>query len=222
MATDEQVQRFPVALTRPVIAGAACWSLAVLFFVDQAIVQAATTRPYGMATNLISDLGITACGPFTNGSYHVDVCSPLHAVMDGTFIAVGLLHAVGAIATRAAWPDDFLSTAGRVLMMLAGAGLVVTGFTPENVNPSLHGSSALLGLGCLNTAMILLGFGLLKTTRGLGTLALIAGIIGWAGTIVLLQGIAGIPIGTAERIADYPSAAMVVVLGAAILWPKPR
>lgn len=96
------MNEFPAAVTRQVVIGAACWALSIAFFVVQVIVQAASPTPYSLATNLISDLGMTGCGPFS-GASHAGVCSPLHGLMNGTFILVGLLHTIGAIATRRAW-----------------------------------------------------------------------------------------------------------------------
>jgi hypothetical membrane protein len=204
-------------MTKQVVFGAACWTLSVVFFVNQAIVQAATTRPYSLTANLISDLGITACGPFSNGGYHVDVCSPLHGFMDGTFVVVGLLQVIGAIAMRRAWPLP-RAYGGLILLVLAGAGLALAGLAPENVNLSLHSNAAFFGLDFLNISMIVLGVALLPPARWLGTITLLAGISGTVGLIIFKGSLAGIPIGTAERIADYPSAAMVVVLGLFLLW----
>jgi hypothetical membrane protein len=147
-------------MTKRVVFGAACWTLSVVFFVNQAIVQAATTRPYSLTANLISDLGITACGPFSNGGYHVGVCSPLHGFMDGTFVVVGLLQVIGAIATRRAWPLP-RAYGGLILLVLAGAGLVLAGLAAENVNLSLHSNAAFFGLDFLNISMIVLGVALL-------------------------------------------------------------
>jgi hypothetical protein len=72
----------------------------------------------------------------------------------------------------------------------------------------LHGEAALLGLDCLNVAMILLGLRVVSASRGLGI----------AGTVVFQYSLAGVPVGIAERIADYPAAAMVVIIGAYLLW----
>lgn len=116
-----------------------------MFFVNQAIVQAATTRPYSRTANLISDLGITACGPFSNGAYHVNVCSPLHGLMDGTFVVVGLLQILGAITTRRAWPREAYPV--LFLLVLADAGLALAGLAPENINLGLPYRSWKCSLG---------------------------------------------------------------------------
>jgi hypothetical protein len=61
-ATQPQ-RSFPAVASGRVALGAALWTVSILFFIDQAIAMAASSRPYSLATNLISDLGSTACGP---------------------------------------------------------------------------------------------------------------------------------------------------------------
>jgi hypothetical membrane protein len=212
------VKAFPASLSRQVGFGAACWTLSVAIFVVEAIAQAAFTRPYGLATNFISDLGNTACGPFSDGGYQANVCSPLHVLMNGTFIAVGALHVLGAVCTRRAWPRGPLSDLGLALLAIAGVGLILVGLAPENLNLSLHSLGALFGLSCLNAAMILLGSALLRVARPLAIAALVAGVVGALGSLVFVESLAGVPVGTAERIADYPATAMVVVFGVSLLW----
>ena len=97
-------RQFPASADRQVALGAACWVLTVVFFIGQAVAQAASTVPYSLAGNYISDLGNTACGTFTQGAYRADVCSPLHGVMNATFVVTGLLMLGGAVGTRRAWP----------------------------------------------------------------------------------------------------------------------
>lgn len=210
------VNGFPTAVTRPVVLGAGCWALSVAFFVDQAIAQAATTGPYSLATNYISDLGRTVCGPTAAGSY-VGVCSPLHGLMNGTFIVVGLLHTVGAIATRRAWPRRPPAIAGLALLAIAGTGLTVAGLAPENVDLGLHALGALYGIVCLNVAMVLLGVVLVGAARGLGVLVLTAGSAGLAGFALFISPASGVPAGIAERIALYPADVAIVVLGVVLL-----
>jgi hypothetical membrane protein len=178
----------------------------------QAIAQAASARPFSLATNLISDLGDTACGPA--------LCSPLHPLVNATFIAVGSLHWFGALANLGAWPPPVRNRAraGLALLVVAGWALVLVGLSPENLAPERHRVNALLGLVCLDLSMLVLGTALWELVRTLGLLSLLAGTLGlialglflWAPGIVL-------PVGFSERLADYPSAAMVVVLGAYLL-----
>ena len=199
---------FPVSTGWPVVAGATLWTLSVVFFVIQPVAQSASTVPYDPATNLISDLGNTACGP--------DVCSPLHTWVNVTFVAVGAMHLLGALLVSNALPRR-LVLVPTVLMMVAGAGLVVAGLSPENLDGFHHAAGALIGVVTLNLAMFAYGLLLVRSRPWLGRMALSAGAIGIVATGYFIAG-AGWPAGTEERLADYPSAAMVVVLGVATLW----
>jgi hypothetical membrane protein len=202
---------FPVVLSRGVMLGGALWAASAVFFVAQAIGQAASTVPYSLATNLISDLGTTACGP--------DVCSPLHALVNGAFVVTGVCHAAGALASRRAWPRG-LGQVGVGLLVVAGAGLVVAGIAPENLNPGVHAAGALGGLVSLNLGSVALGWSIRPAAPWLGRLVLAAGVVGLVGTGDFLAGL-GAP-GITERLADWPAAAMVVVLGVRLLLATTR
>jgi hypothetical membrane protein len=200
---------FPAAFTRRVVIGALLWTLSVAFFMTQAIAQAAFSPPFDLATNLISDLGNTACTP--------DLCSPLHGLVNATFVIVGVLHVAGAFATYEAWPRRSLSPVGLGLIAVAGCGLIMAGLAPENEQGGLHAVGALAGLISLNLAMLSLGWAILEARRWLGRLAWGAGIVGLVGLALFLTGASGLPDGAAERLADYPGAAMVVVFGVYLL-----
>ncbi|HYL08870.1 MAG TPA: DUF998 domain-containing protein [Candidatus Udaeobacter sp.] len=195
--------------TRIVVIGAAAWALSAVYFVNQAIAQAASARLYSLATNVISDLGNTACG-------HA-VCSPLHGFMNATFFAVGLLHVLGAATTHRMWPRPRLSGAGLSALALAGVGLCTVALAPENEAPAIHVAAAAVGLISLNLAMILLGSALLALSRRLGVLLVTAGSLGFIGLGLFVSRTPAVPAGVAERIGDYPAAAMVVVLGIFLL-----
>ncbi|MEJ2667467.1 MAG: DUF998 domain-containing protein [Deinococcales bacterium] len=206
-ARTSDTETFPAAVSLPVVIGAACWALSIAFFVNQAIVQAAFIGPYELATNVISDLGNTACGSA--------ICSPLHRLMNVTFIVVGAFHWLGAITTLPAWPRRGLGNVGRALLALAGVGLIVVGAAPENVYGPIHAYGALVGLVSLNLGMIVLGLAIVRARRWLGLLALGAGIVGFVGLLSFLSG--RLAPGVAERLADYPGAAMIVVFGVVLL-----
>jgi len=64
-----------------------------------------------------------------------------------------------------------------------------------------------------DVAMILFGPTLVRTVRWLGFMSYGAGIVGFIGLGMFLNRTAGVPhvpVGLAERIADYPGAAMVL------------
>jgi hypothetical membrane protein len=203
------VKAFPAASTPVIRFGAACWALSAVFFLGQVIAQVGSARPYSLATNVISDLGNTACG--------LEICSPLHGFMNATFFVVGLFHVLGALTTRSAWPQPRLSAVGLSVLGLAGTGLCLVALAPENEAATVHIGAATVGLISLNLAMILLGLALLRWVRWLGVIVEAAGVVGFIGLGLFAARAAGIPAGVAERIGDYPGAAMVVVLGAFLL-----
>lgn len=198
---------FPAAVSWRVVVGAAAWTLTVAFFVVQVVAQARFAPAFDPVTNLISDLGNTACRPA--------LCSPLHGIVNATFVVVGALHWLGAIATLEAWPRRRWGGAGRSLLALAGVGLILAGLAPENERAAAHANGALLGLICLNLAMIVLGGSIVSARTRLGELAVGSGVVGLVGFVLFLSG--AVPRGIAERVADYPSAAMVVVFGVVVL-----
>lgn len=81
---------------------------------------------------------------------------------------------------------------------------------------SQHRFGALLGLVSLNLGLLTLGLVLSGATRLLAVLAIVAGAVGLTGLALFLAG-AALPIGVSERLADYPGAATLIVLGCAVL-----
>ena len=180
------MRRFPATINRAVTIGGVLWSASIVFFVSQAIVQAASVSSYSIATNLISDLGNTACGR--------EICSPWHTFMNATFVFVGLCHCFGSIATRQSWPHTS-GTFGVGVLALAGAGLIVAGLAPENVNVEAHSVGALVGLVCLNVAVIVLGSVIVNVQRWLGVIAITAGSVGFIGLGLFLNQARPVPLG---------------------------
>jgi hypothetical membrane protein len=133
--------------------GAGSWILTLLYFIGQAVAQAAWTTPYSLIDNRVSDLGNTACGRTLANTY---ICSRLHAVMNTTFALTGVLILVGLFLTRSIWPRRRLTTWGLILLGVAGLGTILVGLSPENVNVLFHLIGA-LNIPAGNAAMILLG-----------------------------------------------------------------
>ena len=105
---------------------------------------------------------------------------------------------------------------------MAGVGLIVAGLAPENVNVEAHTAGALIGRFSLNLGMILLGSVIVNVQRWLGVMAMTAGSVGFIGLGLFLSQAGPVPLGVAERIADYPGTVMVVVLGVFLLVAVPR
>src|ERR1043166_10163892 len=89
MSNGNLLCSFSALPDRSIRIGAAVWLLAIQFFISQFVVQSAWTTPFSVTENYISDLGNTACGPYPAGS-RMYVCSPWHALMNASFIILGL------------------------------------------------------------------------------------------------------------------------------------
>jgi hypothetical protein len=200
--------------------GGGSWALALLYFIGQAVVQAAWRTSYSLIDNRVSDLGNTACGRTLANTY---ICSPLHTLMNATFVLTGVLIVVGLFLTRSIWPRRRLTTWGLILLGVAGAGTILVGLSPENVNVLFHLLGA-LNIPAGNAAMILLGLAIWRERRGIAWFSLVSGVIGFLGLLagpflVITTGHAG---GLAERIALYPLIIWLIVFGFAILSKKVR
>jgi hypothetical membrane protein len=190
----------------------------VLYFIGQIVAQAAWTTPYSLIDNRVSDLGSTACGRTVANTL---ICSPLHALMNVTFVLTGVLILVGLFLTRSIWPRRRLTTWGLVLLGVAGVGTILVGLSPENVNVVLHVVGA-LNIPAGNVAMILLGLAIWRDRRGMAGFSVAAGVVGLLGILagpflVILTGHGG---GLVERIALYPLLIWLIVFGLAILTKK--
>jgi hypothetical membrane protein len=214
----DKATSFPETLDRRVVLGAACWTLTVVFFVGQAIAQAGSKAPYSLLDNEISDLGVSTCGPISAANYHATVCSPLHVVMNATFVVTGLLVLLGAVATWRAWPRRRLSTVGLVLLVLAGAGQALAGLRPEDVNFGLHVLGAIFGIAGADVALILLGIAVWRARRWIGVAGVVLGALGIAG-FLLMGSAQSLDVGTGalERVAGYPSVVWMIAVGVSLL-----
>jgi hypothetical membrane protein len=83
-----------------------------VFFLAQFIAQVGWGRSYSLIRNEISDLGVTKSGIVHVGSYTAYANSPLHIVMNASFIITGLLMGAGLYLTRSMWPDRRLARWG--------------------------------------------------------------------------------------------------------------
>jgi hypothetical membrane protein len=210
----------PGPLDRRVLVGGACWALTVVFFVGQGIAEAASAAPYSLSDSYISALGATRCGTFTSGAYHAEVCSPLHWVMNSTFVITGLLMALGAVASWPGWPRRRRSAAGLILLVLGGAGQALAGLRPEDVDLGLHSVGALFGILGSSVGVLLLGLSVRPARPALGYLSLLVGFAGMVGFVLtaVAPGMR-VGVGLAERLAVYPTVIWLIAVGVWLVWP---
>jgi hypothetical membrane protein len=190
-----------------------------VFFVGQAVAQRASTLPYSLYSNTISDLGATSCGPAAYGTYHTDVCSPLSGVMNAAFIVTGLLTAAGAIGTWPAWPRRRLTTLGLLLLVLAGAGEVLVGLRPENISFVLHTVGTVFGLAGANLGLVFLGAVLWRPRRWTAVLTIAIGLVGLISFLTFnVVSSLGLGVGLEERLVGYPAVLWLMAAGIYLLW----
>ncbi|HEY1453464.1 MAG TPA: DUF998 domain-containing protein [Roseiarcus sp.] len=180
--------------------GAWLWVGCLQYFVAEAIAAAGFRGAFSLRRNFISDLGAVRCGDSSG-------CSPLHPLMNVSFLLQGALIFGGAVLVWPLFPRG-LARLGLVLVAASGLGVAVVGLAPEDAAPSWHYLGAAENLLLSNTGAALIGAALLRekqAPRAVGRLSLGFGLIGLAG----LAGLAvrldfGLGAGVIERIAAYP------------------
>ncbi|MBT2507706.1 DUF998 domain-containing protein [Streptomyces sp. ISL-98] len=198
--------------------GAAAWIAATAqFFIGQLVVEAAWRTPYSWVSNNISDLGNVHCQTW-DVSRPRYVCSPLHDVMNTSFVVHGVLLLVGTLLTGACWGQGWLSRTARLLFVINAGGWVLVGLVPADINEDLHVLGALLIMGLGNIGLICAGFvprdSLFGQLRFL-TLFFAAAAVA-AAWMFFSQQDPGTGLGSLERIAAFALSMWTLVMGLAI------
>ncbi len=208
------------------------WSgLSVLqyFAAETAVIQAwAGPQPYDRRTGFISDLGAVQCGIYAGR----DVCSPLHWLMNASFVIQGLgmllgmllgsgLLCVAARAGARVQPHQrrkpwLAAVWVRVLTGVAGAGTMLVGLVPEDAGSAWHFAGALMYFLAGAAALLLLGILWLKQTP-LGWFILARGAVSLAALAAGALTRMDVPEpGTLERLMGYPITVGVAAAGLVI------
>lgn len=204
---------------RRFVVGTVAWILGAHYFAVEALVQRAWVEPpYSLRYNTISDLGATLCGPLP--ILNTVVCSPLHALMNLSFVLTGVLTMLGAFLLRPYFPRNRAVTLSLLVIGAAALGSIVVGLFPENEHPIPHfvGALTLLVLG--NAGLLALGATLYFTSRRkrYAALTIALGGVGLAGFLLLPLGfLPFVGIGFMERVAAYPLTVWIVASGVLFL-----
>ncbi len=212
------------ALFRRRIAGAILWLCCAQFFVVEAICARAWSPAYSYARNYISDLGAVHCAAFPPGTA-MFVCSPLHVLMDVSFVLQGVLIAGGTLLLAPVFARNRLGAAGSALIALAGAGVAAVGFAPEDAHIVVHLLGAAANIVGGNVGMIAVGIALraMPQLRTIGGTAIAAGLIGLvAGQLLVDRTDLGLGIGGIERVAIYPLPLWLAFTGASLVRVRRR
>lgn len=198
------------------------------FFLAEAVaaLRWAGPQPYSLTDNFISDLGAAHCAVHEGRS----VCSPLNWLMNASFVLQGLgmliaavliTSAVLQVAARPAAafrldrrPVEALAV--RILLGIAGAGLVVVGLVPEDVLAPLHLTGAGLYFGGGSLALVVLG-AQWRQRAPAGWAVLALGIVAFVSTLIGAITRLHVPLpGLLERFMAYPITFGIAVMGAVI------
>ncbi len=190
------------------------WALCLQYYIVQLLAASQFVAPgYSALHNTISDLGNTACGPYGNRF----VCSPLHVVMNFSFIALGVSMFVGAVALYDQGRTMAIKT-GLSLFMLAALGTVLVGLFPENTRASMHVLGAGLPFVLGNIGLIIFGVAARRQPVALRTVSWLMGSLGSVALILFVSHNYG-PLGSGgmERLAAYPQSLWMIGVGAYLL-----
>jgi hypothetical membrane protein len=210
--------------------GATLWALTVQYFIAEFIVASAWKLPrYDFRLNFISDLGATVCPTVAPGTNMI-VCSPLHMLMDASFVTSGLLIISGAVLLRSVFPPSRVVTLGLAGLAIGSLGLIGVGLLPENLHEQWHVLSATFFFLTSNASLVVLGLRLTSFPRWKlrGVYTALSGTIALLGLVVFIQPAltARIGVGYVERVIAYPFTIWLVVMGLYLLLsramtPKP-
>jgi hypothetical membrane protein len=201
-------------------AGALCWLSSAQFFIAQAWVALAWTPPFSLFQNFISDLGNTGCGLFKSET-QMYVCSPRHALMNASFVVLGLSIVVGGVLTHELRRPGITRQFARAFMVVAGIGGIVVGWFPENENLLLHSLGALAYFLFANVGLVLLGRSAAGTAVRAKGLTLTLGFIGIAATVLFFsESYFGLGIGGTERLLVYPLPLALTLNGGLLLLDR--
>ncbi len=206
-------------LAKSELLGPLLWVSSIQYFIVQLIVIAAWTVPHSWKNNFISDLGNTECAPYAG----LAVCSPLHLVMNVSFIVFGLTMAIGSLYLLGQFERTKLSRVAFALMMLSGLGTILVGLFPENTVGPLHVFGAFLGLGVGNLSVLLMGISLRPIHPAIRVYTVISACISLTAFALFAIGVhLGLGRGGMERLISYPFTVWMIVFGLYVLFVRFR
>jgi hypothetical membrane protein len=196
----------PDAPSRAAQLGAVAFLLRPTYIATEVVTAAATTGGYSFVSDSVSRLGEVGCS---------DVyCSPRHDVMNGSFMAYGVLLAGGALLL--ARPLGPWVTG---LLVVSGVSSYATGLAPLDQDATLHAIAATPLFVGQPLALLVLGHRLRHERPRLAKGLLATGIVTASAAVGFIASGDDRAAGALERLALWP-----VLLGlAAFAWgQRPR
>ena len=183
------------------------------YFIVQVVVGERWSPAYSWNRNAISDLGNTVCGTFNAHR----VCSPLHDLMNLSFLVLGAAMLFGSMLNRQTSLTRRGTSIGFRCMEVAGAGVALVGLFPENSVSAVHGFGAALAFVLGNIAIIVLGV-TLRIPLVLRIMSVCLGVFALAALVAYASShYFGLGEGGIERVVAYPQTVWLISTGAYML-----
>jgi hypothetical membrane protein len=185
------------------------WMISVQYFIIQIIVASVWSKPYSLSKNTISDLGNTACAVYGKNF----VCSPLHSLMNVSFIILGCTMIAGEVLIYREFRKGKAAIFGFIFMAFAGGGTILVGSFPENTVSALHIIGAALPFFVGNIGEVILGISLDIPIK-LRIYTIFSGLFALSALgLFISHNYLGLGIGGMERLTAYPQTIWLIVFG---------
>jgi hypothetical membrane protein len=187
--------------------GAALWIGCLQYFAAEAIAIQGWHGSYSLSLNYISDLAAVHC---VAGA----ICSPLHPLMNASFLLQGALILSGAVLLWPRLAQGGMASLGLGLVGASGLGVFLVGLAPEDVSPTWHYVGAVENFLFCNAGAALIGAALFSRHGTVGGLGMAAGVLGLAGIACIgAHAYFGLGAGGMERVTAYPFPLWIAGMG---------
>ncbi|MGA9870580.1 MAG: DUF998 domain-containing protein [Rhodococcus sp. (in: high G+C Gram-positive bacteria)] len=173
---------------------------------------AAWNTPYSFARDSISSLGVTSCDAAS--------CSPMHDVMNTTFVVLGALTLVGAVFLHRHIRSGRSKKVILSLAVVIAVSTAATGLFPANDGTIIHWVAVLPGFLARHVVLALIAWHLWNERRLVALWSALCAVVGVVGAVLMLA--QTLHFGLGERLALYPMPAWMAVTGAAVLLALAR
>lgn len=186
-------------------AAACCWAAGAQYFAAELVSAAAWRDPaYDWARNFVSDLGARTTG--VNEGRVVN--SPRHAVMNVSFVALGVLTPAGAWLFAPSVPRRSWRRLAVALASLHGVGIAGVGLQPTEPGVgegrrAVHYLAAACAIGGGNLLLLAASAGLASTRPGQSVVTGVLGVVASTASATMLLTEVRHP-GIVERVAGWP------------------
>ncbi len=204
-----KVKKFFASARQYIISGPLLWIAITQFFIIQAITARAASS-YSYTQDSISRLGVTQCTYLRHDYF----CSPLHGLINSSFIVLGSATIVCALLFYVRFRNNLMNRMAFVFMGFAGAGAIIVGLYPENISAATHLLGSFLAFSGSAVAILLLAVTLDHTPRTLRSFGILCGLVALIAIAALYTSIVPLKYyGIVERGIDEPEIIWIIIFG---------